>query len=67
MVEYEDWISVAFEVADRKGFASNFDNNQELVSVAADVWRDRKQELRSASRSQAEAIAANEIHVGMAR
>lgn len=42
---------------------SSQENSQELISVVADVWNDRKSELKTATVSEAEAIAAEEISV----
>lgn len=63
MVSYQTWTSIAFEVAQSRGMVSNQENNRDLISVVAEVWRDRKPELSTATRSQAENIAKEEIHV----
>lgn len=63
MVSYQKWTSVAFEVARSKGMQSSQENSQDLVSVLAAVWRDRKDELSTATVAEARNIAESEIHV----
>lgn len=64
MVSYEQWVSIARSVADRKGARlDEFEKNSELISLAADIWNDRKQELQNASKSQAKNVADEEISV----
>lgn len=63
MVEYETWIGLCFQSARSKGFEATFQDNASVVSVGAAVWQDRKQELRSASKSTAREIADDEITV----
>lgn len=63
MVSYQRWTAVAFEVARSKGMASSQENSQDLVSVLAAVWRDRKEELSSATVAEARQVARDEIHV----
>lgn len=63
MVTYTDWISVAFDVAQSKGLESSFGDNAQVVATAADIWNDRKPELRNANKSTAKQIADEEIQV----
>jgi hypothetical protein len=63
MVKYETWVSLVHEEARKQGAQSGFHESQSMVSVAADIWNDRKDEIRSASRHEAENIAAAEIDV----
>jgi len=63
MVSYQKWTAVAFEAARSKGMHSSQENSQDLVSVLAEVWRERKQELSTATVAEARAIADEEIHV----
>lgn len=64
MVDYSTWVSIVRSEADRKGAdLRRFEENSAVVSLAAEVWNDRKAELRSASRSQAETIAEGEVSV----
>lgn len=63
MVTYSNWVSICFETARRKGFEASFEDNASVISVAAEVWNDRKQQLASASKSTAKSIADDEIHV----
>lgn len=63
MVSYQRWTQIAFAEADRQGMRSSQENSQSLISVAAEVWRDRKQELQAATIAEAESIARNEINV----
>ncbi len=70
-IQYEDWISIAFEVAKAKG--ADFRTTQreiqqgkaptsEAIRVFAAIWQDRKEES-SRSRSAAIAVAREEINV----
>lgn len=63
MVTYQTWTSIAFEVADSKGMESSQENSAELVSVVAEIWQERKADLSSATRKEAEDIAQEEITV----
>lgn len=63
MVSYQKWTAVAFEVARSKGMRSSQQNSQDLVSVLAAVWRERKDELSTATVAEAREIARSEIHV----
>lgn len=63
MVKYTKWVSIVFDVAESQGFDSSFADNSTAVSLAAEIWNDRKQELRSASVSTAREIAGEEVSV----
>lgn len=63
MVTYQKWTQVAFNVARRKGMETSQEQSQSLISVAAEVWRERKSELSAATQSEAERIADEEITV----
>lgn len=63
MVTYQTWTSIAFDVASSKGMNSSQENSADLVSVVADVWNDRKDELDTATKAQARQIAQEEITI----
>lgn len=64
MVEYATWVSVVRSTAGAKGANLNdFETNSTVIQVAAEIWRDRKQEIQAASRSKAEEIAGSEVNV----
>lgn len=64
MVEYSTWVSIVRDEASRKGAdLRQFEENSALVSVAADIWNDRKEELKAASRSEARTVAEGEVTV----
>lgn len=64
MVEYQNWVSICRKVAGHKGADLNdFKTNGQLVSIAASVWNDRKDEILRASATDAAAIADEEITV----
>ena len=63
MVSYQRWTAVAFEVAKSKGMQSSQENSQNLVSVVADVWNERKSDLATATVQEARQVAENEIEV----
>lgn len=64
MVSYETWVGIVRRVASRKGAnLSDFETNSAVVSVAADIWNARKEELKGASTSAAEQIANEEVSV----
>lgn len=64
MVDYSTWVSIVRSTSDRKGAdLRQFEENSNVVSLAADVWNDRKAELKSASRTAAEEIADSEVTV----
>lgn len=61
MVSYQRWTSIAFQEARSQGMENSQQNNQELVSIVAEIWQDRKRELSAATIAEAEEIAAAEI------
>jgi hypothetical protein len=64
MVEYRQWVSVTFEVAKSKGAdTSRPENNAAILSLAAEIWQDRKNELRSMNENSARGIAEQEVVV----
>ena len=64
MVDYSQWVSIVRSEAERKGAdLTEFEENSAVVSVAAAVWNDRKQELQESSRDEAEAVASAEVNV----
>lgn len=64
MVEYSTWVSIVRRTARQKGAdLSDFQENSNVVSVAADIWNERKNELKQASEGTAEEIATDEVSV----
>lgn len=63
MVSYQKWTQIAFETAKQKGMKTSQSNSQDLVSVSATIWNERKSELSSATQHEAERIAKQEIEV----
>lgn len=79
MTTYQEWTSVAFEVARRKGLrvagpggqrtlagGRSFTGEEpqaQLIRVIAAIWNDRKAEIEDGSRAQAREIAEAEISV----
>lgn len=64
MVAYETWVSAVRAEASAQGAdLSDFDTNSAIVSVAAEVWNDRKAELQDADGRTAEQIASEEVDV----
>lgn len=63
MVSYQRWTSIAFDEARSQGMQSSQENSQALVSVVADVWNDRKEELSSGTVAEAQRIAGEEISI----
>lgn len=63
MVSYNEWVGIVFDVADSKGAENSFEKNASTLSVAAEIWNDRRNEIRPSSESTAIAIAEDEISV----
>lgn len=64
MVEYSQWVGIVRTEAVSQGAdLSDFEENSNVVSVAADIWNDRKAELKAATGREAEQIAADEVTV----
>lgn len=62
MVEYDTWIAIVFEyVKVELNVDITFNEAQNVTSVAAEVWNDRRDELLRASRSEAMEIARSEV------
>lgn len=60
MVSYQKWTSLVFEQVPK---SVRQDSATDIVSVGADVWNDRKEELRTATIAEARQIAQQEIEV----
>lgn len=67
MVSYQRWTSVCYEVARSKGARlegqGTQQENQALISLIAEVWNERKDELSTATVSEARSVAQTEIQV----
>lgn len=67
MVSYQRFTSICYEVARQKGASLEGEGtqqeNRDLVSVIADIWNDRKDELAAATIAEARKIARQEIEV----
>lgn len=65
MVSYQTWTSLVFEVAKAEGaqFESIADGAVVIGDVASPVWSERKEELKTATRSEARNIARQEVEV----
>lgn len=63
MVSYQRWTSIAFDVAKSKGLSTGQESNRDMISVSAEIWRDRKDELSTATIAEAEKIARQEISI----
>jgi hypothetical protein len=63
MVSYQTWTAVAFDVAQSKGMQNSQENSANLVSLAAEIWQERKAELSTATRAEAERVAEQELNV----
>jgi len=64
MVQYHVWIGAVRAAAKAQGAdLRDFEANSNVVSVGADIWNDRKEEIRKANAQEARAIADEEISV----
>lgn len=64
MVDYSTWVStVRTEAAEQGADLNDFETNSDVVSVAASIWNDRKDELQQATGREAEQIAGDEVNV----
>jgi len=67
MVSYQTWTAIAYQEAVRKGAELEGEgtarSNRELLSIIAEVWQDRKDELSTMTRTEAREVADNEISV----
>lgn len=67
MVSYQRWTSICYEVAREKGAQLSGEGtqqeNQNLVSVIAEIWNDRKETLNTATVTEAKELAQREISV----
>jgi hypothetical protein len=67
MVSYQTWTAIAYEAAKAQGATlegpQTASTNRELLSVIAEIWTDRKDELSTATRTEAREIADQEISV----
>lgn len=64
MVSYQTWTSVVFDVVKSHGGEfDSIDDGAEVVEIVADIWRDRADELKTATKAEARNIALQEIEV----
>lgn len=63
MVSYQKFTALAFEVAKRRGMNTSRENNNQLISVTAEIWNERKDELETATISEARSVLEREISV----
>lgn len=64
MVSYHSWVSIVFDTAKSKGAKiESTEDSRPVMSTAAEIWNDRKDELDTASESKAKQIATEEITV----
>ena len=64
MVEYTEWTEIGHSVYKQKGGTySGRESAQQVTSVLADFWRQNKDTLKAASRSEARQIAQSEMTV----
>lgn len=64
MVTYQSWTATVFEVAKDEGAQfENISDGANVVSLAADIWRERGEELKTATAVEARNIARQEIEV----
>lgn len=64
MVQYHEFVRLVRREASRQGAdLSDFEENSDVISVAADIWNDRKEELQNASEREAAAVAEEEVTV----
>lgn len=64
MVSYRNWVSLVFETAKKKGAKTSEPGaNPQILSLAAEIWRERKDELRQMSENSARGVAEQEVEV----
>lgn len=64
MVSYQQWTSAAFEACEEQGAdTSDQEIAQDIISVAADVWNDHKDEIQGMALEAAKDYALREIAV----
>lgn len=64
MVKYATWVSVVWDSAKAKGIGTpSFEESQDVTGLAAEVWNDRKDEIKTASEAEAKEIADDEVVV----
>lgn len=66
MPRYNQWTSIAFDVAKQKG--AQFTGNPptaagQIISVAAEVWRENPEKYRNMTESQARDVLERELNV----
>lgn len=64
MVSYPQFTSIVFDVATAEGAQfAGISDGQEVIGVAAEIWDERKDELSTATRSEARDVARQEVEV----
>lgn len=64
MVSYQRWTSIVFDVARQRGAQfGSIEDGQPVIRLAAEVWKDRKDEIAPVSVAEARDIALEEVEV----
>lgn len=61
MVSYQKWTSIVFDVVREKGGSTS--EAETIIEVGSAIWNDRKEELNTATVSEAKNVARQEISV----
>lgn len=57
MVSWQQFVSLCFEVKkDRGNDVDTLEESQQVLQIASELWRDRKEALKTASRSEAKSF-----------
>lgn len=63
MVEYSEWVGIVFDVAKTQGYEASFEENNDVITVAAEIWNDNRTFLIGANEAQARRHAQSEVQV----
>lgn len=64
MVKYAEWVSVVWKEARSQGLDDvTFEDSQSVTTVAADIWNDRKDDIKNADTATARQIAGDEVRI----
>lgn len=63
MVDYHEWVGIVFDVADSKGYEASFEENNSVVTLAAEIWNEEKTSLKGFNEREAKDLARSEVSV----
>lgn len=63
MVDYATWVGIVSQLAEDAGLSLDFQTNQEIISTAAKIWNQDKEQIKQMTKVEARNHAELEIEI----